>query len=455
MITRRDLLHTGFGATALLLGVPRSLFARGRARRPDGDRPYLEAARQAERWIRKSRIETAHGVTWLADPNDPQSLGTSLYTHSPGVVLFLLELYHTTGDAAYRDEACRGADHLIGELEGGEGTGAGIGYNGLYTGLAGVAYSLERTSRVSGRGKYRAAADRALRLLEQRAQRVGAGVQWGDTTDIIFGGAGIGLTLLHAARALNDRAAGALAVRAGHRLIELALPAAGGLMWTMPEVPQQMPNFSHGTAGVAYFLATLYGDTREPAFLNAALAGARYLLSIARTERDVLLVYHHEGDGTDLFYLGWCHGPCGTARLFYRLGRVTADSTWLTWVRRAARGVMESGIPEQRTPGFWNNVSQCCGDTAVAQFCLDLHRAVGDRAYLEFSRRATADMLHRATTDGDGLKWIQAEHRVRPELLVAQTGFMQGAAGMGTFLLQLDQFERAGRPAIVLPDTPF
>jgi hypothetical protein len=60
-----------------------------------------------------------------------------------------------------------------------------------------------------------------------------------------------------------------------------------------------------------------------------------------------------------------------------------------------------------------------------------------------------------ATRDGKGLRWVQAEHRVRPELLVAQTGYMQGAAGIGMWLLRLDAAGR-GRGAFVrFPDTPW
>ena len=44
---------------------------------------------------------------------------------------------------------------------------------------------------------------------------------------------------------------------------------------------RNMPNFSHGTAGVAYFLATLYQQTREKEFLDAAVLGGRYLTSVA------------------------------------------------------------------------------------------------------------------------------------------------------------------------------
>jgi hypothetical protein len=51
--------------------------------------------------------------------------------------------------------------------------------------------------------------------------------------------------------------------------------------------------------------------------------------------------------------------------------------------------------------------------------------------------------------------WIQAEHRVRPDLLVAQTGYMQGAAGIGMLLLHLEAFEKGRGAEIILPDSPF
>jgi lantibiotic modifying enzyme len=216
-----------------------------------------------------------------------------------------------------------------------------------------------------------------------------------------------------------------------------------------------MPNFSHGTAGIAYFLATLYMETKEQIFLDAALLGAEYLKSIAVTEGGGCLVFHNEPDGEDLYYLGWCHGPVGTARLFYRLHQATGENNWMEWVGRSARAILDSGIPEQQTPGFWNNVSQCCGSAGVAQFFLDLHILTGDPEYLEFCRRVSADMLARATPEGEGLKWVQAEHRVKPDLLEAQTGFMQGAAGVGMFLLHLDAFEQGREWFITLPDTPF
>ena len=410
---------------------------------------YREAAIEAARWIRASTVQTNPGVTWLADPRDPKSASNSLYAGSPGVILFFLEAYRSTGDESFLKDARAGADSLLAVL-------AGEKEPGLYEGIAGIGFVLTETFKATGEQKYRQSALQCTRLLIERAKTAGKGIEWNDTTDIIAGSAGIGLFLLYAARELNEPSLRRLAIQCGDRLIELAKPENNGLKWAMnPTFARLMPNFSHGTAGIAYFLATLYQETRDRRFLDAALAGARYLQAVAKTEGDVCLIFHNEPDGKDLYYLGWCHGPVGTARLFYRLYQATGDHAWMDWVGRSARGIMKSGIPERQTPGFWNNVSQCCGSAGVAEFFLSLYQVTREKSYLDFSKRVAAQLMTKATRDAAGMRWIQAEHRVKPELLVAQTGYMQGAAGIGMLLFHLDALQKGRRPAIRFPDSPF
>jgi lantibiotic modifying enzyme len=408
---------------------------------------YQRTAREAAKWIRSTAVGDAK--VWPTNTADAKSVNTSLYNGVSGTVLFFLELSHATGDRSYLDDARRGADYLVGALEKEKGTG-------LYEGVAGIGFALTETYKATGEEKYRAAARRAVEILGRRAKEAGKGVEWNEVTDVISGGAGTGLFLLYAARELKDGGARALAERAGDRLVELSRPAPGGLKWAVsPRFPRLMPNFSHGTAGVCYFLATLHGETRKKEYLDAALAGARYLQGVAKTDGGGCLIFHDEPGGEDLYYLGWCHGPAGTARLFYRLYRVTGERVWLDWTEKCARGVLQSGIPEKRTPGFWNNVGPCCGSAGVAEFFLGLHEVTREQRYLAFSRELTRDVLRRATADEKGVRWVQAEHRVKPDLLQAQTGYMQGAAGVGMWLLRLDRFERGKKPAIRLPDSPF
>lgn len=365
------------------------------------------------------------------------------------MILFFLEAYRSTGDQSFIKDARAGAEHLL-------ATFANEKESGLYVGIAGIGFALTEIFKTTGESKYRQGALRCAQVLGERARKAGKGIEWNDTTDVIAGGAGIGLFLLYAARELKEPAFREVAIQDGHRLIELGLPEENGMKWRMsPSFARLMPNFSHGTAGIAYFLATLYQATRKREFLDAALAGAKYLRAVAKTDNDVCLIFHNEPEGKDLYYLGWCHGPVGTARLFYRLYQVTKDRVWMDWVKKSARGIMESGIPEKQTPGFWNNVSQCCGSAGVAEFFLSLYRVTRDRASLEFSKRITAQLLAKATRDPEGMRWIQAEHRVRPEFLVAQTGYMQGAAGVGMLLLHLDGFQRGKKALISFPDSPF
>ncbi|HEV2843638.1 MAG TPA: lanthionine synthetase LanC family protein [Thermoanaerobaculia bacterium] len=418
---------------------------------------WLDAALQAARWLRTTRVGTPQGLLWLNGPERPEGLISTpdLYSGTSGIVLFLLELARATGDKAWREEAAAGADYLIATLP--ERLDLRMSSPGLYTGLAGIGFTLHRVYKETGDEKYRKAAVRCRDLIHAAAQPAGAGVQWGEITDIIGGAAGTGLYLLNVAREMDDASSRDLAVRAGLRLAELGIPEAGGLKWRMnPEFKRLMPNFSHGTAGNAYFLATLHRETGRKEFLDAALAGARYLRSIANTQGDGCLIFHNEPEGKDLYYLGWCHGPVGTARLWVRLHQIDGEAGWLEWARKGAKSILASGVPEEKRPGFWNNAGQCCGSAGVAAFFLDLAKLTGDESYRAHARRVARHLVaHGTATPGDGLKWVDAEHRLQADYTYAQTGYMQGAAGIGMLLLQMDATEKNREWTFRLPDSPF
>jgi lantibiotic modifying enzyme len=452
-LSRRELIKGGLAASAAAMLRPESLFALfddADALAPE--RPYLEAARRAARWIARSAVRDKSGTAWPWNPAEPESIQLNLYTGTPGVVLFYLELAHATGDEVALSEAVAGADYVAASLADDDQ----VSDAGLYTGLAGHAYTLELAYRLTQQSDLGDAAAFARALLRTAAQSEGKGVAWSDATDIISGSAGIGLFLLWAHDHVGDAAALEMAAGAGRRLIELGEQERGGLKWLIvPGYQRNYPNFSHGTAGVSYFLATLYEATREAEFLDAAQAGARYLQAAAtRTTNDGRMIFHSEPGNEELFYLSWCHGPAGTARLFHRLGRATGDSVYQEYVQRLAQAIVDMRVPGQ-SPGFWNNVSQCCGNAGVIEFYIALYGVTGDDQHLEYARQVAADALARATEDDGGIKWIQAEHRVRPELLIAQTGLMQGAAGVGLAMLHLDGVLQQRRRLVALPDDPF
>lgn len=458
-LSRRALVERAVAAAALAAIPPRWRSDDSTVRVPGAaPQAYRDTALAAERWIARSAQRDGAAMAWPADPTDAKSVQRDLYTGIPGIVLFYVELAHATGDRRWLEPALAGAREIVATLPA-SADAMGEEGAGLYTGVAGAAYVIEAVRRASGDRTLDSGRARAVALLRESLAPMGKGAGWNPSSDIISGSGGILLAL-----AWLDAHGGAWdgwrkdAARVGDRLLEVGVPENGGLKWSISSaVPRRYPNFSHGTAGVSYVLAGLSQQTGEQRFLDAALAGERYLQSIATTTpHDGCRIFHSEPGGEQLFYLSWCHGPAGTARLYHRLAGVTGDARWRAMLPRLAQGIIDSGVPEQHPDrsGYWNNISQCCGASGVVEYFIAMHAMFGEARHLSFAQRVMDDTIARGTSDGDGMKWIQAEHRVRPELLVAQTGLMQGAAGVGLALLHLEGAMVGRAPAVVLPDAP-
>jgi lantibiotic modifying enzyme len=97
----------------------------------------------------------------------------------------------------------------------------------------------------------------------------------------------------------------------------------------------------------------------------------------------------------------------------------------------------------------------CCGIAAEAEFFLGMYHVTHEPTYLEAAKKGTERVLAKGTRDENGMRWVQAEHRVKPELRVAQTGYMQGASGIGIWLMHAAASGANDGKAIVLPDNPF
>jgi lantibiotic modifying enzyme len=434
---------------------------------------YLAAAESAARWIRATARPAAHGLIWLPDPDRPERPATitapaTIYSGNAGIVLFFLELAAATGDASYLVEARRGADQIAAtwretmehpaliNIENAE-----LAFN---MGLSGTAFVLGNVWHATQEARYRDAALEITRHIVQAARPVEGGVEWIGAASAGLGDGAIVLYLLWAAEAFDDPGLRELAARAGERIVEVGEPQPdGGLKWV--GIPMErlglppetyMPNFEFGTAGVAYVLARLHQATGEERFLAAARAGAAHVRAIATVRDDAALLFYRAPDLTDLFYLGYCHGPVGTARLFYLLHQINGDPEDLAWTERFARGIVQSGIPERQTPGLWNVVCQCCGTAGVFDFFVSLGIGTGGPEHLAFARRLADATLSRASDfDGLGNRWYQAWTRIKPAEVNAETGYMIGAAGVGSAFLHLALAEQGRYAAILFPDNPF
>ena len=425
---------------------------------------YMQAALEAVNFIGAQRLE---GRTKWRRADDAGGSDYGLYHGSSGIILLLLELHAATGSAQALEQAIAAGEEVAAHLARIDSLSVSAS-----NGWPGYAFAMSELARVSGREDFRALAGTCLQRLRDQAKPLGAGIGWIEPApfseitgftgareiyDQSVGAAGAGLVMLYGDR--NDLHPDALdwAVAVGERLLEVAESDPDGLRWRlMSDMPFAFtaPNFAHGGAGVAYFLAELYKSTGDERFLAAAKEGARYVLSRSSSVGDGRLVCHTEEARNPIFYLGACHGPAGTGRLFLELYKITGEAQWLEEAKALTKGLLSLGAPETRSKGFWNNHGQCCGDAGVGEYALLMARRTGDEAYLDLARRCAAVILENSTMDGDRRRWIQAEHRDRPEFLQAQTGYMQGAAGIASFLIHLDT-ALAGQPVkIALPDWP-
>lgn len=330
----------------------------------------------------------------------------------------------------------------------------------LYDGSAGDAMAL----RLLAPGSEQVALRRLVDLMKPSG--------WNTTTeavpesdaplsDIVCGTAGIVLAAIWA----GGEHADAIARHGGECLLRAAAPTEAGLDWGMwPGAPSRMPNYSHGTAGIATALAVAGAALDRPDFVDAARLGAEHLLTIGQLDDGGFVIPHTIPPSrrvVDPVTYGWCHGPTGTSYLFAALAHAGVDEVAGLEVaelhRRCLQSILTSGVPQRIRPGFWDNDGRCCGTAGVGDVLLDAAQD-GDDAQradeLLTAARVMGDALvERALRDRSGAYWRFVEHREDPPLLPPGTSWMQGAAGIAAYLLRLARVVEDG-PSAPVVDRP-
>ncbi|QNN53509.1 lanthionine synthetase LanC family protein [Nocardioides mesophilus] len=266
--------------------------------------------------------------------------------------------------------------------------------------------------------------------------------------DVTLGTAGVLLAALWAGRR-SVPGGRALAEHAAAVLMAEAEVLPTGTNWRF--VPErynpgygQMPNFSHGLAGIAAALACAGTELGRPDLVDAARAGAEHLVTLGDASGAGLVVPRTipptTKDEDDLTH-NWCHGGTGTSLLFLALDRAgvaeVAGADPLSWQRRCLHGVRASGLPARLYPGFWDNDGRCCGTAGVGDVFLDSWHRTGEEDDLAFAVRLGDTVLEHAVLDGPHAYWRFVEHRAEEPSLPPGVGWMQGATGIAAFLFHL------------------
>ena len=313
-------------------------------------------------------------------------------------------------------------------------------------------------------------ADRAVARLHELAGPGGWQPSWmeehrfpegGLCNDATLGNAGVLLGALWALRYDVPGAAELADLAAGFVLAEKEEQPTG-LNWQF--VPRrfhlgprgEMPNWSHGLAGIAGALAVAGTVLDRPDLTDAARLGAEHLVTLADTSDGGMRVAHviPDQEGLDTYTYTWCHGPAGTSLLFSALAHAgvtqVAGRTTYDWERACLHSLEVSGIPERRYPGFWDNDGRCCGTAGVGDVVLSVWQRHGEDGDLAFAVTLADAIVDRAIEDEsnpDHVYWRFVEHRHDDPLLPPGVGYMQGAAGIAAYLFRLARVLEQGRDA--------
>ncbi|MGZ4489568.1 MAG: lanthionine synthetase LanC family protein [Nocardioidaceae bacterium] len=282
--------------------------------------------------------------------------------------------------------------------------------------------------------------------------------------DLTLGTAGVLLGALWARRQGAVGAAG-VAEHAAAVLLAEAEHEPTGTNWQMvsPRFGSssrnaQMPNLSHGVAGIATALALAGVEFDRPDLTAAARSGADHLVSLGDTRGDGFVVPRYlprDFNDQDEVTYTWCHGASGTSLLFLALDRAdvteVAGQAPLSWHRRCLHSVRTSGLPARLHPGFWDNDGRCCGTAGVGDLFLDSWQRACDEQDLDFALQLADTLIERAVREGTHAFWRFIEHHAAEPLLPPGVGWMQGAAGIAAFLFRVSRVLRDGPNAEPVP----
>ena len=411
---------------------------------------FLNYTEGAADWLINEAIVVGDGYKW------PDSVGSSyyytdLYYGSPGIVTLFSELYKTTAEEEYLQYGVGGAQWLIEKAlyeDGGykwpEREGLSLYYTGLYLGAAGTGdafINLYETLSDTIYLEYATGAANwllSVAVFENQDECKWPSSQYASDycTEIIYGAAGIGLFLLRIYYLTNNPDYLNYARYAGNWLINQAKPVGSGYKWEVSNnCPYIYTGFSHGAAGIGYFLAELFEYTNDSQYLEYAKGAGQWLIDIAVFESGGCKWWPKEGD-TPSYATGWCHGPAGTCLLFMKLYQITSDNIYLTYAEMGSNWLISLAIPSgggykwphyQGSPN--NDITICHGAAGIGDFFLKMCNLTSEGFYYDYAEGAAEWLKSVADTSGGGYRWATFGSYY--------TGFSTGTSGVGLFFLDM------------------
>lgn len=505
---------------------------------------YLEAARQAEKYVRTFLRFEPDGlrfspkgsgslpppepdtldaqkadILYASKRTDQQGNGESfddtLYSGGAGVLHMYLQFYQQDPLPEFLDIiqnlTLYLSEHALDTIERAQKKGERVPgmAMGFYPGIAGIGLVLNESyrffrSQIPGQETVQTAAQKTAfegvkkitSYYKEQAILSESAAYWTDNSVLYFDG-GVILFLLDAYETLQDPSLPALISAATDYILHQGRKHPdGGLEIDHIGVAfkHQEPNFEFGTAGLGYLFLKVYEFTRNEKYLHAAMSTATYIKSIRVPQKKGFLIPYKLSWEQDLFYLGNCHGPVGTIKLFYKLYQLTGEKNYDKDCLDLYEGAASLGAPFSMSPGFWNTTCLCCGPTGYIPLFIGLYKLDGNPRWKDLAARVGDILLGTRSTyetfplteshpdtkesiphmhssipsagptvcqTGDqpssllASRWFLAFDRTKPEEITAPAGYYNGTAGIGAQLLNLYRFLQNQEQFSPLIDDPY
>jgi lantibiotic modifying enzyme len=422
----------------------------------------LRLAEDIGAWLTAIAIRGPDGLSWPDDALQPDVVSCDLAAGVAGKVLYFAALHEATGNSSYLNTALDAADFLIACLDNPSSFADNLRRASLYRGISGMGVALMHVQQHSS--KYQDAVLRIVDRLQEWSTVTPEGMYWSDDfNDLIYGDAGTALFLAYVADRTGNSKALSMSRNGARFLLHQEQQSENASFWLFRRSKSfNLPNFSHGTAGVSYVLATVGSVAGQPELLAGAARGFRYIQSIANVENGMLRIpYGWGSDSWDgLYEFGWAHGLAGTTALFQRLQLADIETEAAAEFEELARyTLLNIGLPGTAVEPFAEPstpLDRRFGRAGILAILADWSKNNPDNNELITLREELFRHLERAAVrDNRGARWEVDAPAFMGGSRAAYTGTFHGAAGIGLALLRLHASMLRRDAYIRLPDDPF
>jgi hypothetical protein len=424
----------------------------------------LHLAEKTANWITSTSVKQTVGIAWPDNNLKPQKIGYDLGTGASGTVVYFVALYRATGKKIYLEQAKQGANYLVSLINTPDAFKENAQKTSLYKGIPGIGVALIHVLEETQDSKYREALKSIISMLEQWSVLEENQRHWSvKFNDLLYGDTGTVLFLSDYATHFNDTPAKRMSEQGANFLLSIAKNSSQGSYWLFRrDKPFNLPNFSHGTAGVMYTLATVGERSKNNKIIAGAKSAYSYLQSIAKIEANTIAMPYGWGNNNwkGLYEFGWAHGLTGVAFALERLGSSGFDGVktdkLLNLIQRTLTGI---NLPEKPSPPFSEPSLPLdarfgrAGVLSLMSYWSAKHpneqsfTRVRDNIWLHIKRAAIEDDIH--------AHWKVAAPSFMGGGEAEYSGILHGSSGIGMALLAMHSSMTNKNLYSDLPDAPF